>query len=103
MPLWTSAAVDAPRLSESSPKAISPSRPWVIALVTIIAVSTLVAAIGVLAACVVVVQTVEITDSLAWQTVLNLAVAGALVQISLLSFMFVREKYRHGETTSSAG
>ena len=103
MPLWTSAAVAAPRLPESSPKAISPSRPWVIALVTIIAVSTLVTGIGVLAACVVVVQTVEITDSLAWQTVLNLAVAGTLVQISLLSFMFVWGKYRHGETTSSAG
>ena len=103
MPLWTSAAVAAPRLPEISPKAISPSRPWVIALVTIIAVSTLVAAIGVLAACVVVVQTVEMTDSLARQTVLNLAVAGSLVQISLLSFMFVWEKYRHGETTSSAG
>ena len=103
MPLWTSAAVAAPRLPEISPKTISPSRPWVIALVTIIAVSTLVAAIGVLAACVVVVQTVEITDSLAWQIVLNLAVAGVLAQISLLSFMFVWEKYRHGETTSSAG
>ena len=97
MPLWTSADVAAPRLPEISPKAISPSRPWVIALVTIIAVSTLVAAIGVLAACVVVVQTVEMTDSLARQTVLNLAVAGALVQISLLSFVFVWEKYRHAK------
>ena len=91
MPLWTSADVAAPRLPEISPKAISPSRPWVIALVTIIAVSTLVAAIGVLAACVVVVQTVEMTDSLARQTVLNLAFAGSLVQISLLSFMLVWE------------
>ncbi len=102
MPLWTSAAAATPRLPKISPKAISPSRPWVIALVTIIAVSTLVAAIGVLADCVVVVQTVEMTDSLARQTVLNLAVAGGLVQISLLSFMFVWEKYRHDETTSAS-
>jgi hypothetical protein len=71
--------------------------PWVIALVTIIAVSTLVAAIGVLAACVVLVQTVEMTDSLARQTTLSLAGAGTLVQVSLLAFMFVWEKYQHGE------
>jgi hypothetical protein len=103
MPLSTSGAVDAPRLAKISPKVISPSRPWVIALVTMIAVSTLVAAIGVLAAGVVVVQTVEMTDSLAWQSILHLAFAGSLVQISLWSFMFVWEKYRHGETTSSAG
>jgi hypothetical protein len=43
------------------------------------------------------------TDSLAWQSILHLAFAGSLVQISLWSFMFVWEKYRHGETTSSAG
>ena len=84
MPLWTSASV-------------ATQRPWVIALVTIIAASTLVAAIGVLAACVVLVQTVEMTDSLARQTVLSLAGAGTLVQISLLAFMFVWEKYQHGE------
>ena len=92
MPLWTSAAVDAPRLAEISPNAISPSRPWVIALVTIVALSTLLAAIGVVAARVVVVQTVEMTDSLASQIVLSLAVAGSLVQISVLSFMFVWEQ-----------
>jgi len=69
----------------------------VIALVTIIAVSTLVAAIGVLAVCVVLVQTVEMSDSLARQTILSLACAGTLVQVSLLAFMFVWEKYRHGE------
>lgn len=91
MPLWTSAAVDAPRLAEISPNAISPSRPWVIALLTIVALSTLLAAIRVVAACVVVVQTVEMTNSLARQTALNLAVAGSLVQISVLSFMFVWE------------
>ena len=90
MPLWTSPAVDAPRLAEISPKAISASRPW-IAFVTIIAVSTLVAAIRVLAVCVVALKTVEMTDSLARQTVLNLAFAGSLVQISLLSFMLVWE------------
>ncbi len=103
MPPWTSTAADAPRLAEIPPKAISPSRAWVMALVTIIAVATLVAAIGVLAACVVALQTVEMTDSLARQTVLNLAVSGSLVQISLLSLMFVWEKYRDGETISSAG
>jgi hypothetical protein len=75
----------------------------VIALVMIVAVSTLAAAIAVLAACVVVVQTVEMTDSLAWQTVVNLALAGLLTQIALLSFMFVWEKYRQGGTTRSAG
>jgi hypothetical protein len=75
----------------------------VIGLVTTVAVSTLVAAIGVLAVCVEIVQTVEMTDSLAWQTVLNLAVTGSLVQISLLSFRFVWEQYRDGETTSSSG
>ena len=91
MPLWASPAVDAPRLAEISPKAISPRRPWVIALVTILAVSTLVAAIRVLAVCVVALKTVEMTDSLARQTVLNLAFAGSLVQISLLSFMLVWE------------
>ena len=93
MPPWTSASLDAPRLAEISPNAISPSRPWVIALVTIVALSTLVAAIGVVAACVVVVvQTVEMTDSLAWQTVLSLAAGGSLVHISVLSFMFAWEE-----------
>ena len=85
-----------------SPKAISPRRPWVIALVTIVAVATLFAAIAIVTYCVVVVQTVEMTESLAAQTVLNLAVAGSLAQISLLSFMVVREKYRHRKTTRSA-
>jgi hypothetical protein len=103
MPLSTSTTVDTPRLAEISSKAISSRRPWVIALVTIIAVSTLVAAIGVLAAGVVAVRTVEMTDSLASQSILQLAFAGSLVQVSLLSFMFVWEKYRHGETTSAAG
>jgi hypothetical protein len=104
MQLWTSAAVDAQRLAEISPNAISPSRPWAIGLVTIVALSTLVAGIGiVVSGCVEVVQTVEMSDSLAQRTVLNLAVAGSLVQISVLSFVFAWEEYRHGVTTSSVG
>ena len=66
----------------------------VIALGTIMAVSTIVAAIGVLVASIVIVHTVEMTHSLALQSVLHVAVAGTLTQISLLSFVFVSEKYR---------
>lgn len=64
---------------------------WVIAL-AMVAVSTMVAAIAVLANLVVLVYTVEMTNPLAWQAVVALAIAGTLMQISLLSFMVAWEK-----------
>ncbi len=67
-------------------------RPWVMAFAAIIAVSTMAAAIAVLAARVVPVDPVQMTHSVARRIVLDLAVAGALAQISLLSFLFVWEK-----------
>ena len=57
-----------------------------------VAVSTMVAAIAVLANLVVLVYTVEMTNPLAWQAVVALAIAGTLMQISLLSFMVAWEK-----------
>jgi len=95
VPRCTSTPVDAVHPPEVTSKAVAPRQMVVvIALGTIIAVSTIVAAIGVLAASVVLVHTVEMTNSLAWQSVLHVAVAGTFMQISLLSFMFVSEKYR---------
>lgn len=64
---------------------------WVIAL-ALVAVSTMVAAIAVLANLVVLIYTVEMTKSLALQAVMALAIAGTLTQISLFSFMFAWEK-----------
>jgi len=69
-----------------------------IALGTISAVSTLVAAITALASSVVPVRTVEMTSSLSLHAVLDIAIAGTFAQISLLSFVFVCEKYRHWRT-----
>ena len=66
----------------------------VIGIATIIGVSTIVAAIAVLASLVVPVRTIEETGSFSLQVVIDVAVAGTLTQISLLSFVFVWEKYR---------
>ena len=63
-----------------------------------IAVSTMIAAIALLANRVVLVSTVDMTYTLATQTLVALAVAGTLAQISLLSFMFVWEKYQQWRT-----
>ena len=65
-----------------------------IALGTIIAVLTIVAAVGVIVAAIVRIHTVETTSSLALRAVVEVGVAGTLAQISLLSFTFVWEKYR---------
>lgn len=72
--------------------------PWGIALAAIIAVSTMIAAIALLANRVVLVSTVDMTYTLATQTLVAVAVAGTLTQISLLSFMFVWEKYQQWRT-----
>jgi len=64
------------------------------AIGTIVAVSTIGAAIGILAGSVVVAHTVETTSTRALQGVLEVAAAGTLAQISLLSFIFTWEKCR---------
>jgi len=101
MPRWTAAPVDALQPPEVTRKAFT-LRQWVmvIALGTIIAVSAIVAAIGVLVASVVRIRTVEMTSSLALQAVLEVAVAGTLAQISILSFTFAWEKYRQWRTAA---
>ena len=58
----------------------------------------MIAAIALLANRVVLVSTVDMTYTLATQTLVALAVAGTLAQISLLSFMFVWEKYQQWRT-----
>ena len=60
--------------------------------------ATKIAAIALLANRVVLVSTVDMTYTLATQTLVALAVAGTLAQISLLSFMFVWEKYQQWRT-----
>jgi hypothetical protein len=66
-----------------------------IAVGTVVAVSTVVAAVAVLAASASARHTVDMTDSVALRAVFDVAFAGTLAQISLLSSVFVWEKYRH--------